>query len=129
MKKIAGIWIICLLASGCAYNDVKPGCYHGKVILSSCCTGSTFINLESIWPVGKATELNGQEYPNVIQVPGYLNNGDVYLNLRKFDPDKDNNLFPNPHCYCLITIGMDVPIMVATALSYTSCPSEAWHLE
>lgn len=122
MKKIAGIGIMFLLTSGCAYNDIKPDCYHGKVILSSCCTGSTFINLESPWPIGIATRLNEQEYTNVIQVPGYLNNGDVYINLRKFDPDKDSNLFPNPHCYCLIAIGMDVPMMVVTAMSYSSCP-------
>jgi len=130
MKKIvAGTWIICLLASGCEYKDVGPDCYHGKVIFSSCCSGTTLVSLESALPIGRAIQVNGQEYPNTIQLPGYLNAGDVYLNLRQFDPDKDNNLFPNPRCYCLIPVDWDVPLMVATALSHTSCPSEAWHLE
>ena len=121
MKKIV-ILLICvgLTIFGCEYNNVAT-CYHGKVIMTSCCTGSTFISIDSSTPIGKNTKLNGQDYSNVIQVPGYLNDGDVYMNLRKFDPDKDSNLFPI-HCYCLIAIGMDVPVFVATAVSYSSCP-------
>ena len=121
MKKIV-ILLICvgLTIFSCEYNNVA-NCYHGKVIMTSCCTGSTFISLDSSAPIGKNTKLNGQNYSNVIQVPGYLNDGDVYMNLRKYNPDKDANLFPI-HCYCLIVIGMDVPVFVATAISYSSCP-------
>jgi len=89
--------------------------------MTSCCTGSTFISLDSSTPIGKNTKLNGGDYSNVIQVPGYLESKDIYLNLRDFNPDKDSNLFPI-HCYCLITVGMDVPVFVATAVSYSSCP-------
>jgi hypothetical protein len=90
--------------------------------MSSCCSGSTFISLDSSTPIGKNTKLNGQNYSNVIQVPGYLNQSDVYMNLRDFDSDKDFHLFPPVHCYCLITVGMDVPLFVATAVSSSSCP-------
>ena len=122
MKKIAILLICVSLTIGACENNNLAICYHGKVIMSSCCTGSTFVNIESSIPIGKNTNLNGQEYSNVIQVPGYLNNGDVYLNLRKFDPDKDSyDIFPI-HCYCLIAVGMDVPVFVATAFSTNSCP-------
>jgi len=127
MKKIvAETVIICLFITGCEYNNISPNqrCYLGKIILSSCCTGSTFIDLESAASIGKATELNGQQYANVIQVPGYLGSGDVYMNLREFNPDRDYNLFPNPHCYCPVAVGMDVPVMVATAVSHSSCPND-----
>ena len=84
----------CALAiSGCEYNNLA-NCYHGKVIMTSCCTGSTFISLDLSTPIGKNTKLNGQDYANVIQVPGYLNQAEVYMNLRKFDSSKDSNLFP-----------------------------------
>ena len=121
MRKTA-ILVYCvgLAFTGCEYNNIS-NCYHGKVIMTSCCTGSTFISLDSSTPIGKNTKLNGGDYSNVIQVPGYLESKDIYLNLRDFNPDKDSNLFPI-HCYCLITVGMDVPVFVATAVSYSSCP-------
>ena|SRR5258705_12869422 len=122
MKKII-VPLLCigLTVTQCEYNNVSI-CYHGKVIMSSCCTGSTFININSRFVVGKKTTLNGQDYPNVIQVPGYLNQGDVYMNLRIFNPDKDFNLFPPIRCLCLIVVVEDVPVFVATAISYASCP-------
>jgi len=129
MKKIIiGILISCLFVIGCNYHDLKAKCYHGKIIMSSCCTGSTFIELISSPQIGKKTTLNGQEYQNAIQVPGYINNGgnngDIYLNLRAYDPDKDHNIYPMPLCYCLVAVGMDVPVFVATAYSYSTCPNE-----
>jgi hypothetical protein len=125
MSKISfGIFICFLLATGCSYNDLSPKCYHGEVIMNSCCTSSSFINIDSSFPWGKKTTLNGKEYQNVIQVPGFLNAGNVYLNLRDFNRDKDYNLFPPIRCYCLVVIGMDVPTYVATAVSYSSCPNE-----
>src|SRR5882672_10598249 len=101
MKKIVlHLVLVGLAISSCEYNNLS-NCYHGKVIMTSCCSGSTFITLDSSTPVGKDTKLNGQDYANVIQVPGYLNAGEIYLNLRKFDPEKDSHLFPIP-CLCLI---------------------------
>jgi len=121
MSKIA-ILLICVgLAMRCEYDNIAK-CYHGKVIMTSCCTGSTFISLDLSTPIGKNTKLNGQDYSNVIQVPGYLNQGDVYLSLREFDSSKDSGLFPPIRCLCLIVVGMDVPVFAVTALSYSSCP-------
>ncbi len=123
MSKIS-ILLICVgLAISCEYNNTS-NCYHGKVIMTSCCSGSTFITLDSSTPIGINTKLNGQEYSNVIQVPGYLNQNQsvVYMNLRKYDPGKDSHLFAPRPCYCLIAVGTDVPLFVATALSYSSCP-------
>ena len=125
-KVVASIIIASVTVLSCQNNDSGTLCYHGKVIMSSCCTGSTFISIKGPFRIGKDTNLNGQEYSNVIQVPDYLANGDVYLNLRKFDPDKDASLFPI-HCYCLIAVGMDVPVYVATAVSTTSCPDTGSH--
>jgi hypothetical protein len=88
--------------------------------MSSCCTGTTFINIDSSIPFGKKANLNGQEYPNVIQVPGYLNQTDVYIKLRPFDPNKDSHLFPPAPCYCLFAEGMNVPKYVVAISS--SCP-------
>jgi hypothetical protein len=127
-KVLSGIFALCLLIS-CEYRDTGIKCYHGKVILSSCCSGSTFINLDTTLPLGKKTAINGQDYDNMIQLPGdYLANEDIYMNLRTFDPNKDYALFP-PHCYCLIAIGSDVPLFVATAFSYSSCPPGASRLD
>ena len=116
------ILLVCVgLTMSCEYNNTS-NCYHGKVIMTSCCTGSTFISLDSSTPIGKDTQFNGQEYSNVIQVPGYLSLKDEYLNLREFDREKDSHLFPPVLCYCLITVGADVPIFVATASSNSACP-------
>src|SRR5437879_11828091 len=106
-KIVFGIVIASAIVISCEYKDISPPCYHGKVIMSSCCTGSTFISMDSSTPIGKDTKLNGQDYSNVIQVPGYLSNSDgsIYMNLRKFNPDKDYHLFPI-HCYCLVAVGM-----------------------
>ena len=121
MKKFI-ILIAGLFAFSCENKDISPPCYqyHGKIIMTSCCTGSTFISIKSPQPIGKNTTLNGEDYLNVIQVPDYLTGTDIYLNLRKYDPDKDGSLFPI-HCMCFIAVGMDVPIYVATAISTTSC--------
>jgi hypothetical protein len=120
MKKIFILEFCMMLAfTGCEYNNLA-NCYHGTIIASNCCSGSTFINLDSSTPIGKNTKFNGKDYPNVIQVPGYLNKGDVYLNLREFDRGKDSNLFPI-HCYCLVAVGIDVPVFVALAVSYSTC--------
>jgi hypothetical protein len=119
-KIITVVFCVGLLAVSCKYNNLA-NCYHGKVIMGSCCTGSSFISLDSSIPIGKSTSLNGQDYMNVIQVPGYLTKGEVYLNLRDFNPDKDFKLFPI-NCYCLVAVGMDVPVFVATGVSYSSCP-------
>src|SRR5258705_10327636 len=121
MRKIVMLSFCALAISGCEYNNLA-NCYHGKVIMTSCCTGSTFISLDLSTPIGKNTKLNGQDYANVIQVPGYLNQAEVYMNLRKFDSSKDSKLFPPVPCLCLIAVGMDVPLFVDTALSYSSCP-------
>jgi hypothetical protein len=122
MKKtflfIIGLWMV---ASSCEYNSLKTMCYHGKFIMSSCCTGSSFIQLNSKFPIGKTLKYDDHEYTNVIQVPGYLNAGDVYLNLRPFNQEKDSGLFPI-HCYCFIAVGVDVPMFVATSFSYSGCP-------
>src|SRR5258706_257402 len=125
MKKIIILAIVGLFTFSCENKDISPACYHGKIIMSSCCTGSTFISIKSPVPIGKNTNLNGQEYANVIQVPGYLTGsagGDVFLNLRKFDPDKDYILYPPIICECFVAVGMDVPVYVATSVSTTSCP-------
>jgi hypothetical protein len=125
MSKISILLIFVGLAISCEYNNTS-NCYHGKVIMTSCCSGSTFITLDLSTPMGINTKLNGQEYSNVIQVPGYLNQNQsvVYMNLRKYDPGKDSNLFAPIRCYCLIAVGTDVPLFVATALSYSSCPRQ-----
>ena len=122
MRKIT-VPLLCigLTLAGCEYNNIS-NCYYGNIIMTSCCTGSTFISLDSSTPIGKDTQLNGQQYSNVIQVPGYLNNGDVYINLRKYDPEKDAHLFPPVLCLCLIAVGTEVPVFVAAAVSYSSCP-------
>ena len=124
MRKIkAVVLFICLFGASCEYHDLGLKCYKGKIIMSTCCTGSTFINIESPWQIGIKTKLNGQEYGNVIQVPGYIKDIDIYMNLRTFNRDRDYNLFPPISCYCLIVEGMDVPLFVATAYSDASCPS------
>jgi hypothetical protein len=119
------ILVLGALASGCEYNNLEIACYKGHVIMSSCCTGSSFIDIGSKIPIGKTTSINGKNYSNVIQVPGYLNDGEIYLKLRKFDSSRDQNLFPPIYCYCLIAIGLDVPIYVATSYSYVSCPGNS----
>jgi len=82
MRKIITL-VLCigLAFTSCEYHNLA-NCYHGKVIITSCCSGSTFINLDSSTPIGKKNKLNGQDYSNVIQVPGFLNQGEVYMNLR-----------------------------------------------
>jgi len=115
------ILLFWVLASGCEYNNLQ-NCYHGKVIMTSCCSGSTFITLDSSTPIGINTKLNGQEYSNVIQVPCYLDQSVVYMNLRNYDPEKDSHLFAPIRCYCLIAVGTDVPVFVTVAVSYSSCP-------
>jgi hypothetical protein len=122
MNKIIVIVFLISLTVGCESNHHDTECVHGTVIMSSCCTGSSFINLETILQLGIKTTLNGKEYANVIQVPGYLTTGNIYLNLRQYDPTKDAGLFPPISCYCLIAVGADVPIFVATGHSYSSCP-------
>jgi len=119
-KTVILLSCIVLAFTGCEYNNLA-NCYQGTVITSNCCTGSTFISLNSSAPIGKTTKFYGKDYPNVIQVPGYLNEGNVFMNLREFDRDKDSNLFPI-HCYCLVAVGIDVPVFVALAVSYSSCP-------
>lgn len=121
-KMFARIVIACALAWACEYKDTNP-CYRGRVVWSSCCTGSTFISIQSFAAIGKDITINGQSYSNVIQLPGYITGPDVYLNLRKYDPQKDISLFPI-HCYCLIAAGMEAPLYVATAVSTTSCPNQ-----
>jgi hypothetical protein len=110
---------------GCEYKNLEPNkgnCYHGSVIMSSCCTGSTFISLDSTFPIGKLMTWGGNEYQNVIQVPNYLNvSGDIYLTLRDFNPDKDQSLYPPIQCYCFVVVGMDVPVYVATSYSSHPC--------
>lgn len=121
MKRILiYILVLGLGVSACEYKDMPIQCLQGKVIMSSCCTGSTFIDLDSSVPIGKPTQINGTNYRNVIQVPGSINNGNVYLSLRQFDPKNDQSLFPI-HCMCFIAIGTEVPVWVATNYSYTSC--------
>ena len=115
--------LLALAASSCENKDIGTNCVRGKVIMSSCCTGTTFINLESWRQLGKKTVINGQSYNNVIQVPNYYNSGDIYLDLRSYVASKDSELFPSTRCYCLVAIGLDVPIYVATAFSYSGCPS------
>jgi hypothetical protein len=124
MKKIIIIIAISLFAFSCEHHDLSTSCYHGKVIMSSCCSGSTFISIETPIRIGKDTKLIGQNYSNVIQVPGYLTGPNIYLNLRKYDSQKDVSLFL-VHCYCLISEVMDVPIFVATSFSTTECPNQA----
>ncbi|HEX5168111.1 MAG TPA: hypothetical protein VFW11_02985 [Cyclobacteriaceae bacterium] len=92
--------------------------------MSSCCSGTSFIELDAFPHIGKATQLMGQDLKNVIQVSGYLDEGEIYLNLRPFDQEEDRSLIPSPHCYCLITVEMDVPMWVATAFSPSACPME-----
>lgn len=121
MKKIFQALAICLLFSSCHSDKDSLKCYHGTIIMTSCCSGSTFIELDLSTPIGKATNLNGKDYKNVIQVPGYLSGSEVYLNLREFVQPEDNLLFPPQYCYCLIVEGMDVPIWVQTDYSNTSC--------
>ncbi|HCW06689.1 MAG TPA: hypothetical protein DGG95_04905 [Cytophagales bacterium] len=111
----------------CDYKDIQPKCYHGTVIMSSCCTGSTFISLDSSIPIGKQMKWGEKEYANVIQVPNYLNvTGDIYLTLRPFDRDKDQSLFPPIQCYCFVVVGMDVPIYVATSYSSQPCNNSTY---
>jgi len=124
MKKVISIVIGGLFSFSCGYKDLSP-CYqyHGKIIMTSCCTGSTFISIKSSEQIGRKTNLNGQDYSNVIQVPDYIMGTNIYLNLRKYNPDKDSALFP-AHCYCLIAVGADVPLFVATAVSTITCPDQ-----
>jgi hypothetical protein len=120
VKKIV-IPLCCIgLTIGCEYNNIS-NCYHGKVIVTNCCSGTTFIGLDSSTPIGKSTKLNGQDYSNVIQVPGYLSAGEIYIHLRTFDPAKDSNLFPI-QCFCLIAVGIEAPVFVAIGISHSSCP-------
>jgi hypothetical protein len=121
MKKIILFIAVGLFTLRCENKDISP-CYQyqGKIIMTSCCTGSTFINIESSEHIGKTTTLNGQEYSNVIQVPDYMTGNNIYLNLRKFDSQKDDSLYPI-HCMCFIAEFQDVPVFVATAISTTSC--------
>ena len=123
-KQLFAFIIMWLTASCCDRIDPETACYHGIVIMSSCCSGTSFIELDATTPIGKSTNLMGQDFKNVIQVPGYLNNGEIFLNLRAFRQDEDQSLFPSPHCYCLISEGMDVPMWVQTAFSASSCPME-----
>lgn len=121
MKKILLAVAISVLVSSCDRDKNSLKCYHGTVIMSSCCSGSTFIELDLSTPIGKATTLNGKDYKNVIQVPGFLSGTEVYLNLREFIQPDDDSLFAPIRCYCLISEGMDVPIWVQTDYSNTSC--------
>jgi len=125
MNKIICFTIISVFAFSCENKDIDSPCYqyHGKIIMTSCCTGSTFITITSPQQIGKNTNLNGQDYLNVIQVPDYLTGTDIYLNLRTYDPDKDGSLFPF-HCMCFIAVGMDVPVFVATGISSTTCSGQ-----
>ena len=120
-KQLLAIALIWLTISSCDFGDGRK-CYHGSVIMSSCCTGTSFIELDTKTPLGKPASLNGQQYRNVIQVPGYLDEGEIYLNLRRFDPDNDQSLYPTPICYCLVAEGMNVPLWVETAYSESACP-------
>jgi hypothetical protein len=92
--------------------------------MSSCCSGTSFIELDASFPIGKATNLNGQDLKNVIQVPGYLDEGEIYMNLRAFNQNRDQSLFPLPPCGCPIFENMDVPMWVQTGYSTSACPAE-----
>ena len=78
-----------LIIFGCDCEHSDSTCYHGTVIMSSCCTGTTFIELDAATPIGKSTQLMGQEFKNVIQVPGYLDEGEIFLNLRAFRTEEE----------------------------------------
>jgi hypothetical protein len=123
MRKIFWGFLVAMVASSCEYNNLDVKCYEGTVIASSCCTGSSFINIDSSAPIGKPTKWNGIDYNNMIQVPGYLNQGKIYLKLRSFDPKKDQALFPPGPCYCLVAVAADVPVWLTLASSYSSCAS------
>ena len=125
MNKVLLTVAIALIFSSCDHETNSFKCFHGYVIMSSCCSGTTFIELDGITPIGKATTLNGQDYKNVIQVPGYLTGGEIYLNLREYNEKGDESTIPQPHCYCLISVGMNVPMWVQTNYSNSACPASA----
>jgi hypothetical protein len=110
---------LALVVGACSYDNIRVSCYHGKVIGTSCCTGTSFIALDAITPIGKPMVWGGVQYQNVVQVPGFLNSGNVYLDLRAFE-QSDGNLL-SIYCYCLVAEGQNVPLWVATRYSYTAC--------
>lgn len=121
MRTIAAILLCSLAVAGCEYNNIDT-CYHGKIIMTNCCAGTTYISLDSGPTIGTSRNLNGQEYSNVIEVPGYLTENAAYMNLRGYNPEKDAHLLPPVRCQCLVAEGMDVPTFVVTAASSSSCP-------
>lgn len=123
-QKLFAISLLWLTISCCDSIDTEIKCYHGSVIMFSCCSGTSFIELDASTPIGKATTLNGQDFKNVIQVPGYLDEGEIYMNLRAFNQNDDQSLFPFPPCGCPISIEMDVPMWVQTGYSTSVCRTE-----
>jgi len=123
MKKI---WILFpllwLIGSNCKKEQALGStCFHGKVILSSCCTGSTFIALDGSQSIGRPMKYNDTLRFNVIQIPGYHPLGDAYLIVRPYNAATDQNLFPPIECYCLVAIGLNAPIYVPVTYSQTAC--------
>lgn len=120
LKKLSLLFgVAFLFAASCDRDD--DNCVRGNTLSYSCCTGTTFIDLNSSVPLGGTVVKDGVTLENVIQVVGEFSGDDICLNLRPFDPEKDANLI-GAVCYCLVAHEWDsLPKYVITPAHDPAC--------
>lgn len=84
------ILFVAILAASCSCDPQNQTCLKGKTIVSSCCTGTTVIELTGGEQLGDTITLDGVQYFNAIQVSGEFSKDEqVFFKMRAYDPDKD----------------------------------------
>lgn len=79
-----------ILAASCSCDPPNQTCLKGKSVVSSCCTGTTVIELTGGVQLGDTISINGVQYYNAIQVNGKIaDDEEIFFKIRTYDPDKD----------------------------------------
>ena len=109
----------CIEAKGLAFRDI--------------CENTFFVQLPAKYSsLGKTIEIDGQTYHHVIKIAGgnitlydgFSENDRIFLKLRKYDPQKDNELVVSQYpCIAILAPQFtDAPIYVVNAISSERCP-------
>lgn len=124
MRFICFITIALLLATSCSQvctTDGMQACKTGRAIMYSCCTGTTFVEMNTSEALGKDIQLGDTTYHNAIQIVGRFE-GNINVQLRAFNSDIDSL---GAICYCLMAEPwVSLPMYVVESGSTADCSAE-----